>query len=156
MLLRVKTRVAEFFKPAYYILLILPAFFSAAFSKRGLGSADGRILIWGKLRRILISLVPHLSKFLQEHYALSGGCTHCSSSCKLLFQCPHWDDKNSRCGIYEYRPTVCRQFPVTPSDIRDRNLVSRDIPCGFRFNHNVGARPSKTFIPKGLFPKIPR
>ncbi|MBI1860682.1 MAG: YkgJ family cysteine cluster protein [Deltaproteobacteria bacterium] len=155
---RSQNEVAEFFlsrlRTGYYIVQILPPFFATAFSTRGFGSAEGRQQIWGKARRILISLFPPFARFLQAHYGLSGGCVHCSSSCKLLFQCPHWDDKQSRCGIYEDRPSVCRLFPITPGDIKDRNLVNKEVACGFRFN--PAAKPPRPYFPKGVSPRFPR
>lgn len=140
-------------KTLYYIAQILPPFFAITFSPAGLGSRVGRRLIWGKLRRIGISFFPPLARSLQMHYGLTGGCAHCGASCKLLFQCPHWDDKNNRCSIYELRPSVCRLFPITPSDIIDRNLTKTETPCGFRFNNNPRKVNAPTYLPKGVFPK---
>lgn len=151
----IRERLVSRGKTAFYIAQILPPFFAAAFSSAGLGSASGRRLIWGKLRRMSISLFPPLAKMLQEHYGLTGGCAHCGASCKLLFQCPHWDDKNSRCSIYEFRPSVCRLFPITPSDIGDRNLTNTQVPCGFRLSSQRKPSPP-SFVPKGVFPKMPR
>ncbi len=110
-----------------------PPFLKVVFSKEGLLSPKGRTLIRGKFRRAFLSLFPSVAKRLQEHYGLSGECQHCSTSCKLLFQCPHWDDASSRCSVYEDRPNICRTFPITPQDIADRNLVSPNTPCGFTF-----------------------
>jgi hypothetical protein len=107
------------------------------FSSRGMGSAEGRQLIWGKLRRVIISTCPPLARYLQKQYKLSGGCQGCGASCNLLFQCPHWDENSNLCTVYEDRPNICRLFPITPADIRDRNLVSRKIPCGYVFPRTV-------------------
>jgi len=113
-----------------------PPFLIAMFSMRGLGSAAGRQLILGKFRRFAISAVPPLARHLQKHYQLTGGCVSCGASCKLLFQCPHWDDQSHLCSVYEDRPTVCRLFPITPGDIRDRDLVLKETRCGFTFKKN--------------------
>jgi hypothetical protein len=108
-------------------------FFFVVFTKKGLFSRDGRQLIWGKTRRIFISFIPPLAYYLQKKHGISGGCTSCGASCKLLFQCPHWDDKSHLCNVYEDRPNICRFFPITPADIEDRNLILKDTPCGFDF-----------------------
>ena len=94
-----------------------PPFLKIVFSKDGLLSFKGRTLIRGKFRRAFLSLFPSVAHKLQKHYGISGECQHCSTSCKILFQCPHWDDASSRCGVYEDRPNICRTFPITPQDI---------------------------------------
>ena len=116
-----------------YILEIFPPFFVAAFSSKGLITHEGRLLVWGKVRRIFLSAIPPLSRYLQRHYGLTGSCQSCGASCKLLFQCPHWDTRSSLCKIYEDRPMICRLFPITPTDLRDRDLVLKQTPCGFSF-----------------------
>ena len=113
-----------------------PPFLKVVFSKEGLLSSKGRTLIRGKFRRGFLSLFPSVAHWLQRHYGISGQCEHCSTSCKLLFQCPHWDDSSSRCSVYEDRPNICRTFPITPQDIEDRNLVSPETRCGFTFKKN--------------------
>ena len=115
------------------VLPLFPIFFRIALSREGLFSRKGRILIWGKIRRSLLSLCPPLVHYLQKKYGLSGGCKSCGASCKLLFQCPYWNEQTHMCNVYEDRPNVCRLFPLTPSDIRDRNLVLLETPCGFLF-----------------------
>jgi hypothetical protein len=113
-----------------------PPFLKVVFSKEGIPSKKGRTLIWGKFRRAGLSLFPSVAHRLQVHYGMTGGCEHCSTSCKLLFQCPHWDDTSSRCSVYEDRPNICRTFPITPQDIADRDLVSPNSSCGFKFKKN--------------------
>lgn len=117
----------------YHVWQRTPPFLRVVFSKDGLLSSKGRTLIKGKFRRAFLSLFPWVAHKLQNHYGLSGSCQHCSTSCNLLFQCPHWDDTSSRCSVYEDRPNICRTFPITPQDIRDRNLVSPETQCGFTF-----------------------
>ncbi|MBI4403676.1 MAG: YkgJ family cysteine cluster protein [Deltaproteobacteria bacterium] len=111
----------------------IPPFLSVAFTGKGFGSWEGRILIWGKIRRLVLSFVPRIAKTLQKKYGLVGGCQNCGSSCQLLFQCPHWDDRSGLCSVYELRPNICRLFPITPADIRDRNLAAAKAGCGFTF-----------------------
>lgn len=117
-----------------YNLERFPPFFRVCLSREGFGSAKGRQLIWGKFRRVCLSLSPSLCFSLHRKYQLTGGCVSCGASCKLLFQCPHWDESTHLCGVYEDRPNICRLFPITPADIRDRNLVLPDKPCGFKFS----------------------
>jgi hypothetical protein len=111
----------------------LPPFVAAIFSKRGLFSADGRQLVVGKFRRFGLSAVPPLARYLQKKTGIAGGCTSCGASCNIMFQCPHWDKSTRLCTVYEDRPNICKLFPITPADIRDRNIVMKDKPCGFTF-----------------------
>ena len=116
----------------YLIQYMIPCT-QITFSKNGIGSQDGRILILGKIRRFILSLIPSIGLSLQKKHGLTGGCSSCGASCKLLFQCPHWDDKSHLCSIYEDRPNACRLFPITQADISDRDLVLKTQPCGFDF-----------------------
>jgi len=115
------------------IAKIMQVFFGVLFTKKGLLSKEGRQQFRGKARRSTISLFPPLARHLQKKYGLQGGCTSCGASCNLMFQCPHWDASTHLCGVYEDRPDVCRQFPITPMDISDRTLVRNDVNCGFTF-----------------------
>lgn len=108
-------------------------FLKITFSREGLGCREGRQLIWGKIRRVFLAAVPPVARALQKHYGLRGSCNQCGASCKILFQCPAWDDQSKLCTVYEDRPNVCRFFPMTPKDISDRNLVLKETPCGFSF-----------------------
>lgn len=110
----------------------LVPFVQTSFSPKGLGSSGGRRLIVGKIRRILICMVPPLAEALQRKHGISNGCSGCGTSCNLLFRCPHWDSSTRLCTVYEDRPNVCKFFPITPADIRDRDLLS-STPCGFKF-----------------------
>jgi hypothetical protein len=108
-------------------------FLQTTFSSKGLGSPVGRTLIIGKLRRITLCLYPPLAASLSRKYNRSKGCSGCGTSCNLLFQCPHWDTKTRLCTVYEDRPNVCRYFPITPADIRERNLIASH-ECGYQFD----------------------
>lgn len=124
-------------------------FLSAVFSRRGLFSADGRTLIAGKARRIFISFFPPLARYLQKYYGLTGGCQSCGASCALLFQCPHWDTQTRLCTVYNDRPNICRLFPITPADIRDRALASSNgMGCGFAFKKAHRPSPVSLGAPK--------
>jgi Putative zinc- or iron-chelating domain len=112
---------------------VAPPFVTAVFSREGMLTREGRILIRGKFRRLLICAVPPLARHLRAHYGLQGGCCSCGASCNLLFRCPHWNTDSRLCTVYESRPRVCRMFPITPTDLRDRDLVLRHTVCGFHF-----------------------
>jgi hypothetical protein len=90
-----------------------------------------RTIIWGKIRRTIIAWIPGLALQLKRKHRLSGGCTSCGASCNLLFQCPHWDETTRLCSIYDDRPLTCRLFPITPADLRDRDLASSGTSCGY-------------------------
>jgi len=93
----------------------------------------GRTLILGKLRRTLIVCVPGLAMQLKRRHALTGSCVSCGASCNLLLKCPHWDSASRLCTIYADRPRVCRLFPITPSDLEDRDLAAEGSKCGYSF-----------------------
>jgi len=126
------------FRRFWYLLERMVPFLKAFFSDQGLASHDGRVLIWGKARRIALSTFPPLARAMQKHYGLKGGCANCGTSCQLLFKCPHWDNRSRLCSVYEDRPNICRLFPITPADIRDRDLTAKKVTpaCGFHFAHN--------------------
>jgi Fe-S-cluster containining protein len=94
---------------------------------------EGRILIRGKFRPLLICSVLPLARHLCAHYRLQGECNSCGAGCNLLFRCPHWDADSRLCTVYETRPRVCRMFPISPSDLRDQDLGLRHTVCGFPF-----------------------
>ena len=123
----------NYFKRGWVVLQIVPYFIYYLFTKQGLFSREGRIQVWGKCRRSWLSVVPPLVRALQKKHGLKGECAGWGASCRLMFVCPHLDTLNNRCTVYEHRPDACRQFPVTPDDIRDRNLVNKNKPCGFKF-----------------------
>jgi hypothetical protein len=92
------------------------------------------VLTWGKIRRFC--LIAFRKKKVQEklHYR-RGACHRCGACCKILFQCPAYDDSdgNPKCLIYNDRPGVCGLFPLDEKDLRDRNTVMPELPCGFYF-----------------------
>ena len=117
----------------YTIQYMIPCIRVTFFSIDGFYSKAGRTLIAGKFRRMFLSFFPSYAHKLQQKYGLSGGCRSCGASCNLLLQCPHWDTKSHLCSIYDDRPPACRLFPITPADVRDRDLVLKKEPCGFAF-----------------------
>jgi hypothetical protein len=127
-------RVRAFRRLWHLIERTIP-FVKALFSEAGLGSPEGRTLILGKARRVALSTVPPLARAMQKHYGLKGGCANCGTSCQLLFKCPHWDSRSRLCSVYEDRPNICRLFPITPGDIRDRDIAAKKATpaCGFHF-----------------------
>lgn len=116
-----------------YAVLYWVEFLKVLPTRNGLFGSTGRTLIWGKIRRMLICMVPSLAKSLHKKHKVSGGCAQCGTSCKLLFVCPALDLKTNNCMVYDKRPTVCRVFPITPQDILDRDLVAKHIDCGYVF-----------------------
>ena len=134
------SRVLRSFGPTRRAILNferVPPFLSVVFSSDGLGSRKGRTLILGKARRLALSAVPGVANRLQKHYGLVGGCVSCGTSCNLLMRCPHWDSGTRLCTVYEDRPSICRTFPITPADIRDRNLMNESAQCGFTIQKTV-------------------
>jgi hypothetical protein len=95
---------------------------------------------WGKLRRaFLVSF--RRGRVIEKLDRRRGACTRCGACCKILFQCPAYDDAdgNPKCLIYNDRPGVCSLFPLDEKDLRDRDIVMSGRRCGFYFED--GPRP---------------
>lgn len=89
---------------------------------------------WGKLRRAF--LVKFRKGRVEEKLQRrKGACTRCGACCKILFNCPAYDDSDGspKCLIYNDRPGVCGLFPLDEKDLRDRDIGSPDRKCGFYF-----------------------
>lgn len=113
---------------------IVAHLFTVVLTSRVIGRQHGPTLLWGKVRRVLLGAIPPLARYLQRHYQLSGSCKNCGASCTIMFDCPFWESQSRLCSVYQDRPTLCRLFPITPSDLRDRDLASRHVSCGFSFS----------------------
>ena len=131
--LKRRNAIQYFFTLNKWLFLYNFLFIKTSLSRKGLFSATGRTLIWGKMRRMFYCLIPSVARSLHEKHKVSGGCSQCGTSCKLLFQCPAYDDNTGNCQAYKYRPLVCRLYPITPADIRDRDLANPNEPCGYQF-----------------------
>lgn len=109
-----------------------------AITSKALLDEGRRALLLGKIRRCILTSIPFLSQYLQARYHLVGGCKNCGASCQILLRCPFWNSDTRLCSVYEYRPKVCRMFPITPSDLRDRASAAQ-LECGYTFL--AGAHP---------------
>jgi hypothetical protein len=92
------------------------------------------LMVWGKIRRAW--LIAFRKDKVREKLALRrGACSRCGACCKILFNCPAYDDSdgNPKCLIYNDRPGVCGLFPLDPADLRERDLVMRGTRCGYYF-----------------------
>ena len=92
------------------------------------------VLGWGKVRRFYLA---HLRPgYVRESLARRiGQCDRTGACCRLMFTCPLLDQRDDpvRCTIHEIKPRSCRVFPIDERDLRDRDIVSPDRPCGFSF-----------------------
>jgi len=95
---------------------------------------------WGKLRRAFL-IAFRRERVIEKLDRRRGACTRCGACCKILFQCPAYDDAdgNPKCLIYNDRPGVCSLFPLDEKDLRDRDIVMSGRRCGFYFED--GPRP---------------
>lgn len=84
-----------------------------------------------------------------------GACSRCGACCKLLFNCPAYDDSDGspKCLVYNDRPGVCGLFPLDEQDLRERDIVSPDKKCGFWFEDE--AKPVATPLRWGPTPRGP-
>ncbi len=100
---------------------------------------------WGKMRRLYLA---HLRPaYVRESLARRiGQCDRSGACCRLMFTCPLLDQRSNpvRCSIHESKPSVCRLFPIDERDLRDRDILSPDVPCGF------------SFVPKDVAPRASR
>ena len=95
-------------------------------------------LAWGKARRFyLVHFRPgYVRKSIERR---EGDCARTGACCNLLFTCPVYAAKPlPTCRINSYKPKVCRMFPIDERDLRDRDIISPDVPCGFSFPSGTG------------------
>jgi len=89
---------------------------------------------WGKVRRFYLA---HFRRaYVRESLARRvGECDRTGACCRLMFTCPLLDTASDpvRCRVHEVKPKVCRLFPIDERDLRDRDILSPDAPCGFTF-----------------------
>ena len=100
---------------------------------------------WGKARRFY--LAHFRRRYVRESLARRvGHCNRTGACCNLMFTCPLLDRRADpvRCTIHGIKPSVCRLFPVDERDLRDRDILSPDGPCGFSFI------PRDEFLKRGL------
>ena len=102
--------------------------------RTSLSARERLVLGWGKARRF------YLSHFRPGYVRRSlarrvGDCNRTGACCHLMFTCPLLDSRSNpvRCTIQEVKPKVCRLFPIDERDLRDRDIISPDTPCGFSF-----------------------
>jgi hypothetical protein len=92
------------------------------------------ILGRGKLRRLYLGLLR--PGYVRESLARRvGQCDRTGACCHLMYTCPLLVTKSNpvRCSIHEIKPRSCRLFPIDERDLKDRDIVSPDAPCGFSF-----------------------
>jgi len=92
------------------------------------------ILGRGKLRRLYLGILR--PGYVKESLARRvGHCDRTGACCHLMYTCPLLDTKSNpvRCSIHEIKPLSCRLFPIDERDLKDRDIVSPDAPCGFSF-----------------------
>ncbi len=107
-------------------------------ARTGSGMGARLRLAWGKIRRFYLG---HFRPGYVESKTIlrRGECLRCGACCMLLYTCPELEelaDGNTHCRIHEERPKNCRIFPVDQTDLKDRDLVARDMDkgtCGFDF-----------------------
>ena len=87
-----------------------------------------RRFIWNVFR-------PH---FVRANLAKrSGACHRCGACCQLVWKCHYFTYVNGipSCKIYHrFRPRNCSNFPIDHHDLKDRNAIRPDLPCGFSWD----------------------
>lgn len=89
---------------------------------------------WGKIRRAFL-IAFRKQRVVEKLDRRRGACSRCGACCKIMFQCPAYDDSdgNPKCLIYNDRPGVCSLFPLDEKDLRERDIVMPGTKCGFYF-----------------------
>jgi len=97
----------------------------------------------GKLRRFYYGFFRK-NYVRQSHARRRGECKRCGACCNLMHRCLSCDmqDGMANCKTYTWRPRNCRIFPVDEQDLRDRELLSHGIECGFYFENGNAPRDS--------------
>src|SRR5688572_2143004 len=96
----------------------------------------------GKIRRALLVNLRH-KRVEEKLERRRGACSRCGACCKLLFNCPAYDDSDGspKCLVYNDRPGVCGLFPMDEKDLRERDIIMPDKKCGFWFEVAPKAGP---------------
>ncbi len=91
-------------------------------------------MCWGKLRRAFL-IAFRKGRVEEKLRRRRGACHRCGACCKILFDCPAYDDSdgNPKCLIYNDRPGVCGLFPLDEKDLIERDIMMPEKPCGFTF-----------------------
>lgn len=105
-----------------------------AATSRALTTTDKLALGWGKLRRAyLITCRPeHVRRSLARR---TGACARTGACCRLMVRCPALSRSADLhlCTSYLHRGPNCSLFPIDERDLRDRDRIMPERPCGFRF-----------------------
>jgi hypothetical protein len=116
-----------------------------------LGVSKQLRLWWGKARRLYLGVFRQ-SYIRTQLTRRQGDCRRCGACCQMGIHC--WFLKNhqpvTECKHHTKRPRNCRIFPIDERDLRDRDLVAPDVPCGFHFNGHASEThqaPSRTTRP---------
>ena len=102
--------------------------------RTNLTARERLVLGWGKLRRMYLSYLR--PGYVRESLARrQGACNRTGACCHLMYTCPLLDQKSLpvRCSIQEIKPRVCDLFPIDERDLRDRDIIAPDTPCGYSF-----------------------
>ena len=93
------------------------------------------ILLRGVVRRFFLNVFR--PGYVRESLAQrKGECERCGVCCHLVAnKCGALHlhkDGQSTCRLYSvYRLPNCRNFPIDPRDLKERNLVAPNVPCGY-------------------------
>ena len=92
------------------------------------------VLALGKTRRYY--LVHFRPRYVADSIGRRGGSCHRNGACcNLLFTCLAFAPKPlPTCRVNQYKPKVCRIFPIDERDLKDRDIISPDVPSGFSFS----------------------
>jgi hypothetical protein len=118
------------------------------------------VLLWGRVRRFLLNtLRPGYveTRLAQRH----GACRRCGACCQLGSRCGdlHFAEGLAACACYgDGRPLNCRTFPITATDLADRDLILPEQPCGYFWvaqeAEDLAAVPDGAVWPPAVAPPV--
>jgi hypothetical protein len=130
---------------------------SSACPAKGEGATMPRVglggmvrLWWGKVRRAVLGRV--FPGYIRRRHALRRGqCVRCGACCQLGIVCPSLgaDDSGlAMCAKYDSKRDLnCSVFPITQSDLRDRDMILPGTPCGYWFPDHADRPAAKRRSP---------
>lgn len=107
-----------------------------------------RQILRGKMRRFW--LVYFRRRYVEEVLLpkRKAGCHRTGACCQLGLGCPAYDNTNRLCKIHPHKPLVCKLFPITNEDLKDRDLIYPRKSCGYYFEEGISSRFSSGEVDK--------
>lgn len=70
------------------------------------------------------------------------GCQRTGACCEMGFGCPAFDAERRICQIHPHKPLVCKLYPLTEEDLKERDLIYPGKKCGYSFSDDSASLSS--------------